>query len=577
MALSLRNIVHNRYGSFIPGGFSVIHDVLSLAKYDVGEQTYRTADGHVSLRLLLSALEQPPQPFDLTGIWGGNDVWLSKSGATVGSTYYLKQEPNGTLWWVGLSNDQAAVNQVRGLQPGLSFANVFKGQIQGHIIEGEWANVPRGESLHNGRLSLSFTPVSSGTTNRVQLKKIASSGDAFGASVWTKISLADLAEPPHYTIQEVFDKVKKNQNAYQDHSLHDSLKPYKDSAVVFCTAVPDPDLPTSVQQDPVAPQWHVNYPPHTDISSSSEAYGNFICLYDNQSPPDGDLNVHIQLEREQLDASATFWTEGWEHDAQIIKDKLDTYGNEMHFEVIMFGRTAECGDNPRGLNPLAFELPPLLPGWQEAMGNSVLLNGRPINGNVSIGDPLPGQDGDFYKEYFVTSVGGKVITHLTRLRVTGVVILDCGHGIGHPCFEEPLSIHLPGGLNQEIHPVYAIDIIDATSSDDLSGTWSDDDGRTFYLRQLGDNTIWGLGMSPFRDQSFARVYQGTIQPDQTITGNWADIPFLGQGLNTGSMTIQIDEPGRTCLFGNTICRFVASSDSPVKQRWTKLYDIPPPA
>ncbi len=232
MALSLRDIVHQRYDGFIPGGFSVIHDVLSLAKYDVGEQAYRTADGHVSLRLLLLALEQTPPPFDLTGIWAGNEVWLSTDGVSVGSAYYLKQEENGTLWWVGLSNDtDPEVNPMQGLQFGLSFANVFKGQIQGHIIEGEWASVPRGESLHNGRLSLSFTPVSSGTTNRVQFKKIASSGDAFGASVWTKISSADLPEPPHYKIQEVFDKVKKNQNAYLDHSLHDGLKPYKDSAL----------------------------------------------------------------------------------------------------------------------------------------------------------------------------------------------------------------------------------------------------------------------------------------------------------------------------------------------------------
>src|SRR5262249_10572904 len=152
-------------------------------------------------------------------------------------------------------------------------------------------------SLHNGGLSLSFTPVSSGTTNQVQFKKIASSGDAIAASVWTQINLADLDEPPYESIHDVFGKVKKNQNAYLDHSLLDGLKPYKDSAVVFCTVLPDPDLPTSDQQNPVAPQWHVNYPPHDDLSSSALSYENFICLYDNQSPPDGDLNVHIQLRR----------------------------------------------------------------------------------------------------------------------------------------------------------------------------------------------------------------------------------------------------------------------------------------
>ena len=51
MALSLREIVQNRYDGFIPANFSVIHDVLNMVKYDVGNQTYRNTYGHVSLRL----------------------------------------------------------------------------------------------------------------------------------------------------------------------------------------------------------------------------------------------------------------------------------------------------------------------------------------------------------------------------------------------------------------------------------------------------------------------------------------------------------------------------------------------
>src|SRR5438876_12287448 len=65
MDLSLSNLVHNHYDN-IPHPFSVINDVLSRAKYDVGEQTYRTA-GRVSLLHLLPALEQTRPPLDL--VW----------------------------------------------------------------------------------------------------------------------------------------------------------------------------------------------------------------------------------------------------------------------------------------------------------------------------------------------------------------------------------------------------------------------------------------------------------------------------------------------------------------------------
>lgn len=53
MALSLRDVVHIRYG--IAGSFSVINDVLSNVKHDVSKEFYRNADGNVSLRLILAA------------------------------------------------------------------------------------------------------------------------------------------------------------------------------------------------------------------------------------------------------------------------------------------------------------------------------------------------------------------------------------------------------------------------------------------------------------------------------------------------------------------------------------------
>lgn len=552
MALNLRDIVHHRYGSFIPGGFSVRANVLRRAKYDVGEQAYLTADGKVSLRLLLLALEQPVPTVHLPPIWRADD----------NAFYFLTQEENGTLWLAGLSSDpDPAVDTASGsgLQYGLSFTTVFQGQMGGSLIEGVWVDVPRGERLNSGWLSLKFTTTAGGSP--IQLQKIASSGDGFGASVW-----GGTEDYPYYAgntgdpadLDGTFNDVYKNQNAIEDHSLLDNLKPYKDSAVVFCTVDLDKDLPP----DYTGPPWHVNYPP--DVGRH---YQDFICLYHNNSPPDGDLNIRIVIDRAQLERRTNFWTEGWYRNSDPIKQKLDEQGYSMHLEVIMFGRTAECGDADY------FNSPPLYPGWQEMNGNSVLLNGRPINGQVEIGGPIQVDMGGpvVKNEWYVTSVGGKTIAKDTYLRVTGVIVLDCGHGATRPCHEDDSSYD-----NQEIHPVYAIDIIDPTSSDDLSGTWSDDDGRTFYLRRLADNTLWGLGMSPAKDHSFARVFQGTIQDDQLITVHWVDVTELGLGQSTGSMTIQTAGPGQTCLFDGSVCRFVSSSDSPVEQRWTKLYDIPRP-
>lgn len=170
MALSLRNIVHNRYGSFITGGFSVKNDVLSITKYDFGEEEYSTG-GDVSLRALLRRLELPVPSVQLTGFWrADNDAY-----------YYLKQEANGTLWWVGFSIDPDPITNPtyqHGLQEGLSYTSVFQGQMGGRIIEGVWVDVPRGVRLNTGRLTLQI----SSYDNPTYLYKVDSSGDGFAES-----------------------------------------------------------------------------------------------------------------------------------------------------------------------------------------------------------------------------------------------------------------------------------------------------------------------------------------------------------------------------------------------------------
>ena len=444
-----------------------------------------------------------PPPNSLSGIWSADD----------GGFYYILHDPETqAFWWVGLSNDGD-------LQQGLTFSNVFHGQVSNSDIIGTWADVPRGMTIGQGTLSLKILS-SAQPGSLIQLQKTADTG-GFGASLWSQST----SPPADKSMHEVFDAVKKNQNAFRDHSLLDNLKNYKDHAVVFGTVLPDEfQLP-----------WHINYP-----SNAGRTYRDFICLDNNNSPPDGDLNIRFQIDRAQLDRQTNFWTDGWDTNPGDIMAKLDDSNNELHLEVIMFGRTAECGDDPS-----TFNNPPLLPGWQEANGNSVLLNGQPISGQVDIGPQVGG----------LNSVLGMTIAIGTSLRVTGVLVLDCGHGITRPCDESDRTTH-----NQEIHPVYAIDIINPTPSDDLSGVWADDDGRTYYVRQFGV-TLWWLGMGPFRDHTYGRVFLGTVQ-NQTITGQWADVP-LGQGQSSGSMTLQVDS-GKLTL--------VTNPGSLTESRWIKLYN-----
>src|SRR5689334_12298504 len=73
MALSLRASVRNRFAG-IPSGFSIINDVLSKAKNDIGEPAYRTDDRSVSLRLLMIALNTTITRDTLGNITGANVI-----------------------------------------------------------------------------------------------------------------------------------------------------------------------------------------------------------------------------------------------------------------------------------------------------------------------------------------------------------------------------------------------------------------------------------------------------------------------------------------------------------------------
>ena len=94
----------------------------------------------------------------------------------------------------------------------------------------------------------------------------------------------------------------------------------------------------------------------------------------------------------------------------------------LHPEMIMFSGK----DNPNSTKPTE-----LLPGWGQTGGNSILVNGQPLNANVSINSSQS-----------ASQICGITPEVAGNVRVTGAMIIDKNH-------DHPL----------EIHPVYAFDLL----------------------------------------------------------------------------------------------------------------------
>ena len=115
--------------------------------------------------------DKTPKPFDpkkveLTGPWAGDD----------GGIYYLRQV-GSVVWWNGMSERTGRPSRL-----GRDWNNVGRGEIKALKIEVEWADVPRGQILGNGTLSLSIKDDGSGN---VQIVKDSETGTGFGNNIWT--------------------------------------------------------------------------------------------------------------------------------------------------------------------------------------------------------------------------------------------------------------------------------------------------------------------------------------------------------------------------------------------------------
>jgi hypothetical protein len=527
-----------------------------------------------------------------------------------GGIYYLQQS-GSTLWWAGLSLDrQLPADFV--WHRGLYFTNVFRGVINSdNTVIGEWSDLSRGVTLNSGTLTVKIDS-SGGVT---KLAKVTATG-GFGATTWTRTDPLDDTKSNGSTqdIISRFDAVHKNDGS----TIHDNLKPYRDATVFYGHVVAPhleytDDNPYDVEDE----EPHVNYgadfsPPvpngvpnddcpgtYLDFGHGDRDFTTFACSNpDGKGCQDGDLDIRMKIDLDKLEPD--FYTTGWGsrtlgpkifslklNDA-TTRQKLNYAPSEAYIgaEAIMVGKAGTCDSLRDGTYGFAS----LLPGWADLFSASVLVNGRPINGNLPT--PQPSDTCDFIQPCprfgpLGIQIGNLLLIDGAYVRITGALVLDCGHGFGHPCFDDhpdkgpECAITDPGDSdcvsshqNQEIHPIYSLDIINfpfrpedilIDARKNLTGAWGGSDGSTYYVRQIG-NTIWWLGQMRDRQPmqrgtnfpiigalqlapafnagdppcpsqqcwAFATVFKGTIteSPIQTvIEGDWAGVP---QSTSAGS-------------------------------------------
>jgi hypothetical protein len=82
---------------------------------------------------------------------------------------------------------------------------------------------------------------------------------------------------------------------------------------------------------------------------------------------------------------------------------------------------------------------------------------------------------------------------------------------------------------------------------DLTGSWRDENGIIYCMRQVGNELFWKMDDRP-RVQN---VFHGTISGNK-ITGKWADVPG-GRIMNSGNLVLRIES-------GNRIVKAGQSSD-----------------
>ena len=400
-------------------------------------------------------------PIDLTGVWQADD-----GGA------YLIRQIDDVVWWLGLSTDGT-------FYPGLTFCNVYRGQIIEPLVYGEWSDVPRGLTRNHGDMTLLY--VDAADPGQQQLLRDAATG-GFGGSSWRRVLNTPVVRSAHDLFAMTLKNVKNFQFLWwggDNETLADNLQLIRDSASVF-----------GVVKSWGTPDQRAN-PVSVEISPDrAHSYGSFAC--DGDYDGDGDLTFFFLVDREHIALYQPHFFAGVDHQAEAEAQHKMLIPVEG--EIIMYGRAAACD------NPGKDHSPPLFPGWAEPSGSSPLFNSAAIP--VQILPPGVGSN----QPNFISGLAFE-----DPVRVTGALVFDIGHK--------------ERGL--EVHPVYSIDVVTSTPSDDLSGAWADDHGNTYYLRHdLADNSIWYAGLSPLGSEAFGQVFRGSLDTGTaTVNGNIVAVSF----------------------------------------------------
>jgi hypothetical protein len=120
------------------------------------------------LSAIACATADPGDVGELTGAWQGDDQGV----------YYIRQVGD-CVWWFG--------TELRDIEPGVTgqrgFANVASGRVDGSEIEVEWADVPMGDILNGGGLTLDYDE----QNGRLVITERRGEGERFGATMFTRI------------------------------------------------------------------------------------------------------------------------------------------------------------------------------------------------------------------------------------------------------------------------------------------------------------------------------------------------------------------------------------------------------
>ncbi len=136
------------------------------------------------LSAIACATDDPGDVGELTGAWAGNDHGV----------YYVRQVGD-CVWWFG--------TELKDIEPGMvgqpGFANVAAGRVDGAEIELEWADVPMGNILDGGGLTLTYDE----PTDQLAITERRGFGEPFGATVLTRIGpdASPAASPTESAIQ----------------------------------------------------------------------------------------------------------------------------------------------------------------------------------------------------------------------------------------------------------------------------------------------------------------------------------------------------------------------------------------